>query len=203
MKFEKLLVVDIDGVVLDHTTGMYHWARTMGIDVGCEPSACNCYSMNPMFPGLSTEAIMKLMVEYSLHDDFSAIPVIDGFEQAILSLRADHGDMKLIAITAPGASKRTQLLRRENLRRFEFDEIHVLPMGASKRSHLEELPKSAIFFDDLAGHALTASEVGLTSVLFRQPHNVLDTHTLVADDWETGFLMVKTKFEGFPLLGTE
>jgi hypothetical protein len=197
MTSEKILAVDIDGVVLDHVAGIHAWAQTMNVNVGCDPAACDCYALSPMFPGLSYDAIMQLMVDYSLHDDFSRMPLMPGFEHALSTLRDLHPDMKLIAITAPGSSERTKFLRRENLKQFDFDELHILPMSASKRQHLERLPKTAIFFDDLASHARTATDVGLTSVLFRQPHNVGDDHLLVADDWAEGVSIINEKFAGF------
>jgi len=195
MTSEKILVVDIDGVVLDHAAGMHAWAINNGIAVGCAPEACDCYSMGPMFPGMTQEEIMRLMVEFSHDDDFSTLPIIPGFESALERLRNQHPDMMLIAITAPGKSERTKALREENLRNFLFDEIHILDMHSSKKNHLNLMPRSAIFFDDLADHVITAEALGLKSVLFRQPHNLKEEHTLVAKNWETGFEIVREEFE--------
>lgn len=203
MASEKILAVDIDGVVLNHAAGIHAWAINKGIQVGCEPDACDCYTMSPMFPGRSYDEIMQLMVDFSQDDGFASMPIMSGFESALARLRDLHPEMKLIAITAPGNSERTKALRERNLRNLRFDEIHILDMHSSKRSHLNRLPKSAIFFDDLASHAITAEEVGLTSVLFRQPHNLRDDHTLVAQDWEVGFEIVRTKFAGSPHPGAE
>jgi FMN phosphatase YigB (HAD superfamily) len=203
MTFRKVLAVDIDGVVLDHAAGMHAWALKKGIEVGCPPAECHSYTMSPMFPGMSHEEIMQLMVEFSHEDEFSALPIMPGFENAISRLKNLHPDLELIAITAPGSSQRTRQLREHNLRLFPFEEIHILDMHSSKRAHLKRLPKSAIFFDDLAAHVLAAENVGLKSVLFRQPHNLQDDHTLIAQNWDVGFEIVRREFEDFPLLERE
>jgi hypothetical protein len=203
MALEKILAVDIDGVVLDHVAGMHAWAISKGIQVGCAPDACDCYAMSPMFPGMPYEEVMQLMVDFSKEECFADMPIMPGFENTLARLRDLYPEMRLIAITAPGSSERTKTLRERNLRGFQFDEIHILDMHSSKRSHLTRLPKSAIFVDDLVSHAVTAEEVGLTSVLFRQPHNRKDGHSLVAQDWKSVFEIVRTKFDGFPRLEVE
>ncbi len=198
----KILAVDIDGVVLNHAAAIHTWAINNGIEVGCAPEACDCYAMRPMFPGMSYDQIMQLMVDFSQDESFASMPAMPGFETTLIRLRDLCPEMKLIAITAPGSSVRTKALRERNLERYHFDEIHILDMGASKHAHLSRLPKTSIFFDDLASHAVTAEKLGLTSVLFRQPHNVLDDHSIVAHDWEVGFDIIRRKFAGFPRLET-
>ena len=203
MVLERVLAVDIDGVVLNHAAAMHAWAISKGIKVGCAPEACDCYTMMPMFPSMPYDQIMQLMVEFSQDDTFASMPAMAGFETGLSDLRSLYPKMKLVAITAPGSSARTKSLRERNLARFHFDEIHILEMGASKHSQLGRLPNTTVFFDDLASHAITAEKLGLTSVLFRQPHNMRDDHTLVAQDWEMGFKIIRQKFEDFLHLGME
>lgn len=182
---DRVLAVDIDGVVLDHAAGFYSWAQSMGIATDCLPENCSCYAFRPMFPGLDDYEINELLVSFSLSEEFGSLPVMPYFEEALAALRKDLGEFKLIAITAPGTSGVTVESRKRNLQRFDFDEVHVLEMGASKRRHLERLPKNAVYLDDLIAHVQTASALGLRSALFRQPHNASDTHHTVIRDWKS------------------
>lgn len=195
----KVLAVDIDGVVLDHPKGMREWAAANGIVVGCTADELYCYSMSPMFPGMSDEAVMELLVEFSKHDDFAQLPLIAGFTEAIQTLKGEFPDLKLTAITAPGADEKTRSNRLKNIESFGFDEIHILELGASKALHLSRLPKGSVYVDDLLSHVHVAESFGLNAYLFRQPHNADIWHHKVLPDWETGVDVVRRSLRGLPL----
>lgn len=177
------LIVDIDGVVLDHVEGMYRWANSLGIKTSCEPAVMDCYTMRPMFGDKHLYEIGLLLRAYSVDEAFASIPEMAGFSTALKDVREQFPDMKLIAISAPGASDATVRLRRKNLEAFRFDEIHLLEMGASKAELLKAMPKHSIYFDDLAEHVASAELAGIKAVLFRQPHNTLDQVVHEANDW--------------------
>jgi FMN phosphatase YigB (HAD superfamily) len=197
---DKVLALDIDGVVLDHAAGFHAWAKSIGIETSCLPHVCDCYAFRPMFPKLSDVAINMLLVDFSVSAEFENLPVMPHFEDALAALREEFAHLKLIAITAPGTAVQTIASRKRNLASFEFDEVHVLDMGASKRKHLERLPPGTVYVDDLLTHVQTASELGLRSALFRQPHNSGETHHLTMDDWRAGQLLVSNLLRSAPVL---
>jgi FMN phosphatase YigB (HAD superfamily) len=181
---EKILILDVDGVILDHPRGMSAWATQKGIPVGCKPEELYCYSMSPMFPHLSEKEIWTLLEEYSNHDDFANIPEIEGFASVLSNLRDMVPDLKVISITAPGASEKTVAARVLNLKKFLFDDVIVLPLGSSKLSELKKVPSGATFIDDVIGHVHAAETVGHRGILFRQPHNASTDHTRVLQKWD-------------------
>jgi hypothetical protein len=180
---EKTLILDVDGVILDHPQGMSAWAVKNGIPVGCEPEDMYCYSMNPMFPHLSEKEIWSLLEEFSNHDDFANLPEIEGFANVLNNLRNRVPGLKVISITAPGASEKTIASRMRNLKKFLFDEVVVLPLGSSKLSELKKVAPGAIFIDDVIDHVYAAESVGHRGILFRQPHNSRTDHPRVLQAW--------------------
>lgn len=181
---KRTLILDVDGVILDHARGMIAWAEKKGIPVGCTPEGLYCYSMSPMFPHMSDKEIWQALEDYSNDDDFAHIPEIDGFADALDGLRQRIPDLKVLSITAPGASAKTTASRIENVRRFNFDKIVVLPLGSSKLEHLAAIEPGAVFFDDVLHHVQAAESVGHRGVLFRQPHNAGTTHHRVLESWK-------------------
>ncbi len=184
MTHPKTLAVDIDGVVLDHPLGMYDWAISKGIEVGCRPEELDSYTMSPMFPGKTQDEIYYMLVQFSLDEKFANLPPIPGFIDALRFFRNEEPDLRVIAITAPGADERTRSSRIKNVECFGFDEVHVLELGASKKQHLMQLPPGTVYVDDLLSHVLAADLIGLQAFLFRQPHNVRDNHHRVLSDWQ-------------------
>lgn len=181
-----VLGLDIDGVVLDYGPSLLEYGISKGHRVGCEWHEVDMYNMARAFPDLSVDQIMELIGEFSVHDNFGRIGEMLGVALALETLRAEFPGLRLVAITSAGEDERTILLRRQNIEKFGFDEIHVLPLKASKEAHLEKLPKGSVFVDDLKRHVDSATKVGLTGVLVRQPYNSADTHDHVLTDWQQG-----------------
>jgi FMN phosphatase YigB (HAD superfamily) len=181
---QKTLVLDVDGVILDHARGMAAWATKRGIPVACTPEELFCYSMSPMFPHLSDKEIWALLEEYSDHEEFANIPVIEGFADVLSNLRHRIPGLRIVCITAPGAGEKTIASRIANLKRFELDDITVLPLGSSKMEALSKIAPGATFIDDVIGHVHTAEALGHRGILFRQPHNVGTDHARVLESWQ-------------------
>lgn len=193
---EFVLGLDCDGVVLDYLPALMDFARFRGHHVACEPHEVDSYDMSRAFPGMSAEELFKLIGEFSVHDSFADISEFAGFTTAISKIRNEFPSIRLIAITSAGTEERTAELRRRNLAAYDFEEVHVLPLGASKKEHLRELPAGSIFVDDLKKHVNAAEEVGHTGVLVRQPYNTDDDHHHVFADWNEGYDIVSGLIRG-------
>lgn len=185
-----VLGLDIDGVVLNYGPALLEFGQSKGLEIGCEWHEVDMYNMAKAFPSLTTDGIMALIGEFSEHEAFSQIEEMPGFSAALNSIREQNPGLRLVAITSAGVSEKTIQLRRRNLARYCFDEIHVLPLQASKEDHLKQLPSGSVFIDDLKRHVDSATKVGLTGVLVRQPYNTADDHDYVLHKWEDGIEMI-------------
>lgn len=181
-----VLGLDCDGVVLNYGPALLEFGRRKGLRIGCEWHEVDMYHMQMAFPDLSKEDIFALIEEFALDDAFGEIALMAGFEEALAALREEFPGLKIVAVTSAGKDERTIELRKKNLEAFRFDEIHVLPLSASKKDHLARLPAGSVFVDDLKKHVDTAEEVGLQGVLVRQPYNSEDDHAHVMHDWMEG-----------------
>jgi hypothetical protein len=189
-RMDIVLGLDIDGVVLNYGPALLAYGARKGLKIGCEWHEVHMYNMSKAFPDLDKDGVMALITEFSETEDFSRIREMDGFTEALAVIRAAHPSVKLVAITSAGVTDRTIELRKINLEPFGFDEIHVLPLHASKEAHLANLPKGSVFVDDLKKHVDSAVKVGLTGILVRQPYNTEDDHDLVMRDWKEGAALI-------------
>ena len=187
-----VLGLDIDGVVLNYGPSLLEYGASKGLEIGCEWHEVDMYNMAKAFPGLDDDGVMSLIAEFSEHDAFAQIEEMDGFSAALSEIRKAHPGLRLVAITSAGVKDRTIELRRKNLEAYGFDEIHVLPLKASKEAHLANLPAGSIFVDDLKRHVDSATKVGLTGILVRQPYNAGDDHDFVIADWKGGAELISS-----------
>jgi 5'' nucleotidase, deoxy (Pyrimidine), cytosolic type C protein (NT5C). len=187
-----VLGLDIDGVVLNYGPALLEYGVSRGLKIGCEWHEVDMYNMSKAFPDLDTAGIMNLITEFSEAEGFSRIREMEGFSEALAAIRAAYPELKLIAITSAGVSETTINSRKKNLEQFGFNEVHVLPLQASKEEHLAQLPKGSVFVDDLKKHVASAEKVGLTGILMRQPYNSADTHDLVIHNWKEGAEVIKS-----------
>ena len=190
------LGLDVDGVVLNYLPALMEFARRTGHVVACEAHEVDTYDMSRAFPELDEPGLFRLIGEFSIHESFQEIAEFSGFSTALERIRSEFPEIRLVAITSAGTDPRTADLRRANLERYGFEEVHVLPLGASKKEHLRALPPGSIFVDDLKKHVTAAEEVGLTGVLVRQPYNTDDNHHHVFSDWEEGYEIVGELIRG-------
>jgi hypothetical protein len=181
-----VLGLDIDGVVLNYGPGLLEYGASKGLRIGCEWHEMDMYNMGKAFPDLDKAGIQDLITEFSEAEAFSQLREIGGFSEALAAIRAANQGVRLVAITSAGVTDRTIELRKKNLEGFGFDEIHVLPLHASKEAHLADLPAGSVFVDDLKRHVDSATKVGLTGILVRQPYNAEDDHEYVMRDWAEG-----------------
>lgn len=186
-----VLGLDADGVLLNYLSGFFAFVRSKGLHVACEPEEVTDWSCSNAFPGWSSEEIYRQIEEFSVQPEFARIPPIEGAIDAIRSIKDDLGNVEVVAITSAGKSDETIRLRRKNLEAFPFDDIHVLPLGASKQEHLAKLPRGSVFVDDLYKHVQAAESVGVTGILFRQSYNVANSHPHVIADWRSGRELVR------------
>ncbi|HTO01012.1 MAG TPA: hypothetical protein VL068_10085, partial [Microthrixaceae bacterium] len=160
---------DVDGVILNYFEGLMTWAGGQGVRLGCEPHEVDTYAMHRAFPDLTEWEVMDMLPVFNQQPEFGRLKPYPGALECIAALVRDYPDIELVAITSAGKSDRTRELRLQNLVDIPFAEVHVIPLGSSKKTYFEMLPEGSLFVDDLVQHARTADEAGLLSVLYRQP----------------------------------
>jgi Predicted phosphatase/phosphohexomutase len=182
---------DIDGVILNYFEGLMMWAEKQGERIGCRPEEVTTYAMHEAFPDLAEWEVRDLITIFSTKPDFGKLKPYPGAMETISGLLEDFPELELVAITSAGKSPKTRELRLQNLEGIPFSEVHVIPLGASKKTYFEILPPGSLFIEDLAHHAATADEVGLTSVLFRQPYNLQDEHPRAVTGWDELNILIR------------
>lgn len=190
-----VLGLDADGVLLSYLHGLFGFVRSKGHVVACEPHEVDDWSCARAFPNKTAAEIGEYIEEFSVQPSFAHIPAIEGAVDAIHGIKQDLPDVKVVAITSAGTSPLTIAMRRTNLQIFPFDDIHVLPLGASKEAHLSQLPYGSVFVDDLYKHVMSAERVGLKGVLFRQTYNAMNDHHNVIENWASGRYVITRLLE--------
>lgn len=196
MSSRFVLGLDADGVLLNYLVGLFEYARSTGRRVACEPNQVSDWSCSNAFPDLSEKEIYSLIEEFSVTDGFGRLPAMEGAVEAIHGIKQALPDVSLVAITSAGSSQATIDMRHRNLEMFPLDDVHVLPLGASKKEHLSRLPKGSVFVDDLHKHVETAEQVGLQGVLFRHSYNSMHQHRHVISGWDEGRDLVARLLSG-------
>lgn len=175
---------DVDGVMLDYVLGFRNWLLKNNYFVGCEANEVRNWSLNDLLPKQNSEEIFSLIRQFSLDEDFSKIPEINGAYEGIVTLKKKYPDNKFIAVTSAGNSEITINNRKKNLSKFELDEVHVVDLGESKFEYLSRLPNGSVFVDDLKKNINVAEEAGLKTIFYRQLYNENDTHQNSAYNWK-------------------
>ncbi|NTF17778.1 hypothetical protein G6L37_05145 [Agrobacterium rubi] len=184
MSDERIIIgFDVDGVILNYFEGLMIWAEKQGERLGCRPEEVDTYTMHRAFPDLAEWEVMDMITIFSTHPDFGRLRPYPGALEVISDLLRDFPEIELVAITSAGRADLTRQLRLQNLEGIPFSQVHVIPIGASKKSYFEMLPRGTLFIDDLPHHAAAADEAGLTSVLYRHPYNIDIEHPRAVTGW--------------------
>jgi hypothetical protein len=174
---------DVDGVILNYFEGLMTWAGGQGVRLGCLPEEVDTYAMHRAFPDLAEWEVMDMIETFNTQPDFGRLRPYPGAMGAIGDLVRDFPEIELVAITSAGKAEITRQLRLQNLSGIPFAQVHVIPIGSSKRSYFDLLPSGSLFIDDLPHHAATADEAGLVSVLYRHPYNLDTEHPRAVTGW--------------------
>lgn len=182
----SVLALDADGVLLSYFDGLFAFLRNRGEVPACDPAEVDDWNYERAFPDWKSDERLQAILDFSLSPGFSDIPMMPGAIEAISVIRAAAPNLRIVAITCAGVSPQTIAMRKSNLADFPFDEIHVLPLNASKASRLAKLPAGSIFVDDLPENIEAAERAGVKAFIFRQPYNRDFMHDREIGDWRSG-----------------
>ena len=181
---DKLILVDVDGVLLDWKYGFFRWM----MDRGYTPVSTSSYRINKMF-----DIDDKLGYELGQRfNESAAIGWLPQFRDSVEYVKKLHEEGYVFhAITSLGNEEYAARLRKQNLAELfgstVFEKVECLPFGGDKRKSLMPYANSGcIWVEDHVQNALLGNELGLNSILMKHEHNEGFTHDeiTVVDNWK-------------------
>jgi uncharacterized HAD superfamily protein len=180
----KLILVDIDGVVLDWVASF----KDFMIDLGHKPVKENpsSYCFSNWF-NLDSKEILELIYQFNESENFSNLEALGKSRDILLKLRNEH-DFSFVAITKCGRelSKKREINLNQVLGEDFFSEIHCLDFDECKKELLAKYP-SSYWIEDNYKNALIGLEVGHRSVLINTSYNQVNCNNpiLRVDCWNS------------------
>lgn len=168
---DKIILTDVDGVLLDWETAFEHYAIAQGYTFNENKRVV--YSMDAQL-GITQQEASKLIGDFNHSVAFGNIaPWRDSVEYV---KRFKDKGWKFVAITTAGEHPDTWPLRRKNLDAVfgagVIDKLHVLPLHGDKGVELVKYRDSGLFWiEDKPSNAVLGYQYGLNPLLMNTLHN--------------------------------
>lgn len=193
----KLILTDIDGVVLQWGKAFGHYIKQMGL----VPDTHN------IRPAYKVEKILNITKgeAYKLIDEFhhskyfmDLIPYTDAF--MYIHHLAEEG-YRFIGITACGEvnNKIVYDNRYKNLNKYFFnifEDLHIMPLGQSKAEFLSRY-KNAYWIEDTLRNAITGLEFGHFTFFINREEDIRDqgSHPMITEfsSWKEIYIQLNDK----------
>lgn len=172
------IIFDCDEVILEHSLHMTNWIeKEKGIKKSA-PLHTMKFDFSNIYPELTFQQVLDLIIEFSLTEEFSRIPFTPDAEETICNLHKNGH--KISILTSAGKEEKVKQSRFKNLSHLPIktENIHILPLGESKLPYLEKMEKG-IFVDDLLKNVKIGNQAGHKSILKRTYHNKEENHEYV------------------------
>lgn len=170
---EKLILTDIDGVVLNWEYAFNVWMHTQGHTLieGFE----QFYDMSNRY-GIEKEETKALIRIFNQSAAIGFLPALRDATQYIKQLAFEG--WQFTAITSLSNDEFAQRLRIQNLKKLfgdVFKEFIFLDCGADKDEVLERYEGSGLYWvEDKILNAEVGKELGLNSIIFEHAHNMVN-----------------------------
>ena len=187
---KRLILCDVDGVLLHWEQGFDNWMKRQGYQKQKE----NSYKVEEHY-GINKEACSLLIQIFNESANMRYLDPIDGASHYTKLLYDAGYIMKLI--TSQTLDPMAQKARNDNLEeRFGkiFDTVIFLDTGSDKDAALAEQPKGSFWIEDKPVNALAGFNAGMIPILFTQPHNKDFKHKDVTrcDTWKDVYQFIST-----------
>ena len=169
----KLILTDVDGVLLDWELAFHEWMKERGYKLKEEPS--DSYIIHHHYNDL-TEKESKLLVRY--FNESATIGYLKPLRDSIkyVKLLTEKHGYKFNCITSLSSDPYAYKLRLMNLRSVFGDAINdlvCLDTGADKDEALAPYKDSGLWWiEDKPANADLGHKLGLRSILIEHEHNV-------------------------------
>lgn len=169
---EKLILTDVDGVLLNWNDSFCAWMEKQGFPF--IPGTEREYSIEKRHENVTFTQARELIEEFNTSDELRNLnPNKDALEY--VTLLAKEG-FRFIAVTAVSDDPVAKINRNHNLLEVfgdVFDEVHCTPLGESKQMILRENwgGTGLFWIEDHFKNAEAGYEEGLRSVVVDTPYN--------------------------------
>ena len=188
VKKEKIILTDIDGVVLDWEEGFSVWAEHHGHSK--VEGYQFVYSIGERY-GMSYEAGSNLVKIFNESAAIGFLPPLRDAQFFIKKLHEQHR-YNFIALTSLSLDPYAKALRERNLAKlmgkYAFSKVICLDTGADKDEALERLAKKhkgCYWIEDKPVNLQAGVDVGFKGILLEHGHNMnKEVNGYVAKNWE-------------------
>jgi hypothetical protein len=181
---DKLILTDVDGVLLNWEYAFNIWMQRHGYKLG---KNANSYDMGERYD--LTDKKKRELVKF--FNESAAIGYLPPLRDAIHYVRKLHEKQGYVfhILTALSDDHQAQELRRQNLQKLfgetVFEKFVYCDTGADKDEILEPYCGSGlIWIEDKVENAELGLELGLDSILIEHGHNMLTTGIPLMKDWK-------------------
>lgn len=181
-----MIILDIDDTILDYSSGFLEY---IGVELPEKNEKYrNITDYLTSVHSMTHHEVYKSIESFNRAPAFSRLLPFKSSNLFIKKLREQSIQVHLI--TSCGDNAQTRKLRERNLYEvFEdsFEEVHVLPLMASKRPVLKKYTTAGpLFVDDTIEHYITAKEIGISAMIMDTQFNTYDTgDTSFILDWNS------------------
>lgn len=166
----KVILTDVDGVLLDWEYAYDAWMKRHGYNV----VVTGDYRMDVKY-GLERKESKKLIRMFNESASIRKLPPLRDAIKYVKKLHEEHGYIFHV-ITSLSNDQYAQHLRTKNLREMfgntVFEKYVYLDTGADKDEALAEYKDSGCFWiEDKIENAVVGAELGLNSILMTHNHN--------------------------------
>lgn len=204
MANERVIITDIDGVVLDWEEGFHEWMKQHQNEFDdLADLSQGMYGVHNMY-GISKERARLFVNQYN---ESAAAAFLEPYREAekYIPLIAEEFDYRFIALTSFGREPYSMHLRKNLLRETcgeVWDDIIILDMGSDKDEALAELKKhynGCLWVEDKPENALAGAKHGFDSLLISHSHNqdfdFGDHEVRYVKDWKEIYEYVRSQEE--------
>jgi hypothetical protein len=170
---KKIILTDIDGVVLDWETSFYEWMKNKGYDAKNE----GVYNMEAVFE-MRQDKTKALIKEFNNSAWMAYLQPLRDARSGVAKL-VEEG-YTFHAITSISLDPNTKKLRQRNLDNVfgkdVFTKLVCLDTGADKDDALAEYKDSGLYWiEDKTMNANLGARLGLKSIIISHKHNSNDS----------------------------
>ena len=182
---EKVIITDVDGVLLDWTHTFRGWMKTKGYNV-INPEE---YRINVQYD-IHRELAKQYIRAFNESADIAFLtPHLDAIKY-VRKLHEEHGYVFHV-VTSQSNNKNAQNLRIQNLKNVfgdtVFEEFTILDTGADKNDALKKYRGSGCYWiEDKPENAEVGVDLGLEGILMEHDHNkdYLNVNIKTAKNWK-------------------
>lgn len=185
---EKIILTDIDGVVLDWEEGFGVWMEHHGHDT--VEGFKEFYGIHERY-GMEKAVSKKLVEQFNSSAAIGFLPALRDAQYYIKKLHEKH-KFRFVAVTSLSDDPYAKKLRVRNLEKLvgktAFKEIICLPCGADKDEVLSDLADEylgAYWVEDKVENAIVGAEMGFESLVMEHKYNMKEFGEFrVVKNWE-------------------